>query len=72
MNQLDAIDGYKLIDLKDCMIMCKGEDMTEHAEKIIKKYDIYKKLYIINKTLIRNQVIQKRKELYDDFRSKFN
>ena len=62
----------KLIDLIDCMIMCKGEDMTEHAEKIIKKYDIYKKLYIINKTLIRNQVIQKRKELYDDFRSKFN
>ena len=27
---------------------------------------------IINKINIRNQVIQKRKELYDNFRSKFN
>lgn len=62
----------KLIDLKDCIVICKGEDMPEYAEKIIKKYDIYKKLYIINKINIRNQVIQKRKELYDNFRSKFN
>lgn len=63
-----------LIDLKNCMVMCRGEDIPSFAEKIIKKYEIYQKLYIKNdnKIKIRNKVIQDRKELYDNFRSKFN
>ena len=61
-----------LIDLKDCIVMCKSEDLPSYAEKINKKYDIYKKLYINNKTNIRNKVIQDRKNLYDEFRNKYN
>ena len=67
----DSIND-NLNDLKDCIVICKYEDLPNFTEKIINKYDIYKKLYINNKVNIRNKVIQARKELYDNFRNNFN